>query len=237
MADEDGGGSFGFLTRKVGPMPVWGWGLIVVGIYYWYTHYGPGAASAATTASTTAAATASPPQQDLFVTQPQYGGSMYKTNAQWEVAAVNYLTGQGVTPSLASSAIYTYIQGGSLTAQQQGYVNLAIEGIGAPPSIPKAGPAPSPAPTPQPGGTPVPAPAAPQYIQASKTLGRYHFHTITQSQALALYKAGGPVYLHAGNRFYENVNPASPPAAGTYQTTSWGESHFPQVFRKTPTKP
>lgn len=34
---------FGFLVRKIGPLPVWAWGTIAVGIYYWYTHYGPGA--------------------------------------------------------------------------------------------------------------------------------------------------------------------------------------------------
>jgi len=33
------------LTRKVGPLPVWGWAVIGFGIYYWYTHYGPGAAT------------------------------------------------------------------------------------------------------------------------------------------------------------------------------------------------
>lgn len=39
--------SFGFLTRKIGPLPVWAYGLIAVGAYYWYTHYGPGAQKAA----------------------------------------------------------------------------------------------------------------------------------------------------------------------------------------------
>lgn len=38
---------FGFLTRKIGPLPVWAWGAIAVGAYYWYTHYGPGAAKTA----------------------------------------------------------------------------------------------------------------------------------------------------------------------------------------------
>lgn len=51
MADnpEAGGGggsrsnNFGFLTRKIGPLPIWAYAAIAVGIYYWYTHYGPGA--------------------------------------------------------------------------------------------------------------------------------------------------------------------------------------------------
>lgn len=52
MADQPAtggqkGGSFGFLTKKLGPFPVWLWGVGAVGIYYWYTHYGPGAKTAA----------------------------------------------------------------------------------------------------------------------------------------------------------------------------------------------
>lgn len=50
MAENTGpsGGEdkFGFLVRKIGPMPVWAWGAIIVGVYYWYTHYGPGKTSA-----------------------------------------------------------------------------------------------------------------------------------------------------------------------------------------------
>ena len=40
-------GRMGFLSRKLGPIPVWGWGLIGFGVYWWYTHYGPGAKPAA----------------------------------------------------------------------------------------------------------------------------------------------------------------------------------------------
>lgn len=32
------------MTHKLGPLPVWVWLLIAaVALYYWYTHYGPGA--------------------------------------------------------------------------------------------------------------------------------------------------------------------------------------------------
>ena len=40
-----GGSSFGFLTRKLGPFPVWVYAALAVGGYYWWTHYGPGASS------------------------------------------------------------------------------------------------------------------------------------------------------------------------------------------------
>ncbi len=46
----------GFLGRKIGPVPIWVIGLVAVGGYYWYTHFGPGKpAPAATTATTTTA--------------------------------------------------------------------------------------------------------------------------------------------------------------------------------------
>jgi hypothetical protein len=46
--------NFGFLTRKLGPAPIWLWGVLVIGVYYLVTHYGPGAATntSAGTAST-----------------------------------------------------------------------------------------------------------------------------------------------------------------------------------------
>lgn len=36
-------GILGRLTHKVGPLPVWGWGAIIVGGYIWYKTWGPGA--------------------------------------------------------------------------------------------------------------------------------------------------------------------------------------------------
>lgn len=41
------------LARKLGPLPVWVWAVLLVAAWYWYEHYGPGAKStaAATTSS------------------------------------------------------------------------------------------------------------------------------------------------------------------------------------------
>lgn len=56
MADEPAtraksSGTFGFLARKLGPFPIWVWALIGFGLYYWYTHFGPGAKKAKATAA------------------------------------------------------------------------------------------------------------------------------------------------------------------------------------------
>ena len=58
-------GAAGFLTRKVGPFPVWLWAAAAVGIYYWYTHYGPGASSASSAAQAIDPATGVPYAEEL----------------------------------------------------------------------------------------------------------------------------------------------------------------------------
>lgn len=137
MADapepSSGGGDFGFLTHKVGPLPVWMWAALAAAGYYWYTHYGPGAASST--------GNAQGPQQVTDIEQqgPVVKGSVFKTNAEWEAAALNYLVGESVPPTEASEALYRYLHAQSLSAQQQGDVNLAIEGVGPPPKIPAPG--------------------------------------------------------------------------------------------------
>lgn len=57
--------SFGFLGRKLGPVPIWLIGLVAVGGYYWYTHYGPGA-----TPATAATPTAGVPAENITVNTP-----------------------------------------------------------------------------------------------------------------------------------------------------------------------
>jgi hypothetical protein len=36
----------GFLTRKIGPAPVWVYAVMLIAVYYWYEHYGPEASKA-----------------------------------------------------------------------------------------------------------------------------------------------------------------------------------------------
>ena len=130
----DNGGdesSFGFLTHKIGPMPVWMWGALIVGAYYWYKNYGPGATAATTTGTTTVVQSGG-----QSASGPYYTGSQYTTNGQWEAAAINYLVGESIPPDQASMAIYNYLHSKTLTAQEQKDVNLAIEGVGTPPKVP-----------------------------------------------------------------------------------------------------
>ncbi len=55
------------------------------------------------------------------------------TNVQWSRLAFDYLIGQGNDPQLVQRGLAKYIQGLSLTAQEQAVVNLALRAFGAPP--------------------------------------------------------------------------------------------------------
>lgn len=166
MAEGGSGSSFGFLSQKTGPFPLWVW--IAGGIGIWYLvlggKKGSGTASPAAQQSQTGYGTDPAgntgyidPQsgyvygsaEDIAALQQQgqvaantYSSSgstvanQYPDNATWGRAAVNYLVGIGIDPTQATEAVQQYLAGQQLTSQQQGDVNLAIQAIGAPPQLP-----------------------------------------------------------------------------------------------------
>lgn len=88
MADTPDGagkgkGTFGFLGRHIGPVPVWLIALGLVAVYYWYTHYGPGASSSTTasdqidpvTGASYASELGAAQQQLSDLQSQQYGGA------------------------------------------------------------------------------------------------------------------------------------------------------------------
>jgi hypothetical protein len=89
-------------------------------------------------------------------TQAGSGGQtagQFATNDDWARAAVNYLVGLGIDPTTATQAIQQYLSSQTLTTAQQGDVNLAIQSLGAPPTLPSPSQTnPTPVQT-QPGGT------------------------------------------------------------------------------------
>ena len=140
----------GYLTKKVGPLPVFMWALLAVGAYYWYTHYGPGKTAAAPAATGATAA-------DTLGSN-QITTTLYTDDSAWAAAAITYLAGDGGQTSngigiplqQATVEIDNYLRGLPNTAQGQSDVQLAINSVGPPPV---AAPTPAtPAPAPAPGG-------------------------------------------------------------------------------------
>lgn len=170
------------LKQKVGPLPLWVW-LGAAAALWWYFQsqqsasnpsavpnqqtdpagnigtidpatgyvYGTPEDLAALTAnnagtSTTAGGTAG---QNATT-----GAQTYADNNTWGIAAVNYLVGLGIDATTANQAITLYLASQPLTSAQQGDVNLAIQSLGAPPSLPgPITPNPAPVTTTGSGGT------------------------------------------------------------------------------------
>ena len=162
MADE---GAVQSLGKKLGPLPVWAWVLIAVGIYLVLKNQGlTGKSTTATGAQTDPAGNvgtinpatgyvAGSPENtsamaaqgggstDTVSSQATTGAQTYADNNAWGIAAINYLVGRGIDAVTANQAVQNYLNSENLTTAQQGDVNLAIQALGAPPSLP--GPAPS----------------------------------------------------------------------------------------------
>lgn len=166
MAEETAAaGSLDFLKNKVGPLPLGVWLVIGLGVFLYVqhrqtasTHNGATATDAAGNQGAIDPATGfvygSPEDLASLHGVISGGGSgggdsgaggggdngagakTYATNADWGRAAVNYLVGLGIDPTVATQAIQQYLASQTLTDTQQGNVNLAIQALGPPPQLP-----------------------------------------------------------------------------------------------------
>lgn len=179
------------LTAKIGPLPAWAWGAIVVvgAIVLQRIRASRAAASAPpATANATADPTLSDPTsgvdpssefssnpftqaaQDFLTSDPtntafpatlQNGLPAPLTNAQWAKAAANSIIGSGADPLAVESALSDYVNGNSLSAAEQSIVSQALSLLGSPPEG-VIGVTPSNNPvTPAPSPAPAPVPAQP----------------------------------------------------------------------------
>jgi hypothetical protein len=159
---EGGGGLKGKLGKKIGPLPLAVWLVIAAGIFYYvYKKNNTGTTSGQATDSAGNVGTIDPKTgyvtgsaEDAAAlgqsasglgtsTDSGTGGSTvsgsYSDNNAWAVAAINYLVSIGVDATSANTAITQFLASQTLTTQQQGEVNLAIQRLGAPPSPPEPG--------------------------------------------------------------------------------------------------
>lgn len=147
-APKTGGASktFGFLGTKVGPLPLGIWLIAGVAIWFYFQR-----ANRSTTGTNTGIdpVTGQPYSTELGAAEQQVTdlqlsqqgnqsttGGQYQDNTAWSQAAINYLVARGVDPTQANQAITLFLSGQTLTTAQQADVNLAIAGIGEPPSPP-----------------------------------------------------------------------------------------------------
>lgn len=144
----------GTTKGKLGPLPIWAWGVIlgviVLGAYY-YEANKKKAAGAAVVSATTSGDNLAAGLNDNTSVDPTDGltgldssgglgtssgtvaGS--QTNAAWEASAVAWLSSHGYTPLVAQSALEAYL-GGTLDSTNSNYVaavNAAVQNFGLPP--------------------------------------------------------------------------------------------------------
>ena len=144
------------LTQKLGPLPVWAWGVgagaVIIGGRRLLSAR-TGAAIAA--ATVTAAATGAPPSPVAAAGPPaSFGvpsfsaGSGYQpaptaadtstpapaSNDGWQSDAVRMLIAGGASPLLAQQAIGAYLTGDAITPAQRALIEQAIRTVGMPPA-------------------------------------------------------------------------------------------------------
>lgn len=165
MAEEQAAkGGLDFLTHKVGPLPVGVWGAAALIVFFLVQRQQKKSTTAGAGAATDAAGNTGAidpatgyvygSAEDLASIHGVIGGGSggstdngsggggsggaktYATNAEWGRAAVNYLVGLGIDPTVATQSIGQYLASQTLDPTQQGNVNLAIQALGPPPQLP-----------------------------------------------------------------------------------------------------
>jgi len=122
-------------TEKLGPLPVWGWGLIgggVIVVGYYLFNRGGSAATDSTVVYTDATGyrTSGNPGVDAGSTPDGYG----ETNALWLTRAsrqVAEMSAASVTD--VYNALKKFLAGETLTEKERGYVDTATKTVGLPP--------------------------------------------------------------------------------------------------------
>lgn len=126
------------LKRKLGPLPVWGWGVLIGGAFiawYWYSNTGLGEfAGESDTEGTGVGQTLAPsgdfstvpimPEEDAVVDE--------NTNAEWLIQAI--LAAPAGTSKLAvQAALEKYLNGTTMSISEQQLVDAIIGKVGLPP--------------------------------------------------------------------------------------------------------
>lgn len=146
------------LFSKVGPLPAWAWGALVVGGYVVWSHMHASAPMAENTADTQTVDSSNDGSGDVSFPPTSFGaplapadaaydysttldgtyggsvaGTVFTSNQQWAVYAIGNLTRAGYPTSTVTSGITHYLAGSPLTQAEQDVVTAAIQLIGPPP--------------------------------------------------------------------------------------------------------
>lgn len=124
--------------RKFGPLPIWGWALILAGgVFVWVRFFSAPSGSAGSSAASSAlpnimttggylpAATSGPAPQSP---------AGFTDNQSWENAALQQASAFGASPVALQGALDNYLGGGTLDPSQQTWIDKVIQTLGAAPT-------------------------------------------------------------------------------------------------------
>lgn len=124
------------MTKKMGPFPVWVWGVLIGGafvLWYWVSQRDAGSSALADTVEEGTVAT---PSGD-FSTVPVMPASDdvvdENTNLEWSIQALNAITGTGTSLLAAQTAISKYLNSEKLSAADQAIIEKVLRLVGPPP--------------------------------------------------------------------------------------------------------
>lgn len=185
----------GLLSKKVGPLPGWGWAVLIGGAMgvYLYIRNRNAQPQISTGTDTATGDTQAPLQTTGFGTLVPAPVTVvpntYVTNQEWVQAALSAMAVADpvLDAAAAEVALNQYISGGTLTPAQGAYVTLAKALIGAPPiAIGKV-------PSQPPVVTPPPAPTGLRITSRSKAYVHLAWTAVPGVTGYGLYRNGAPI--------------------------------------------
>ena len=106
------------ISKKLGPLPYWGWGLVGVGTFLVYRYLKDrSAANSALTASGTTGGTTIPAGALQSATTSATGQGTFSSTSSWVQAALDYLTTNGLNGGDAFNGITAYLNGNCVSQQ------------------------------------------------------------------------------------------------------------------------
>lgn len=181
--------------RKLGPLPIWGWALILAAAVYIFYRFYKGSSAANSTAAGTGANALSGGLSSSPYTNDTSGGNnqtpaIYSNDAYIQTA-IGEASTFGSTGLNVQHALTKYFNGQNLTPEEGSLVNRILSALGGPPSAPAGdsqivSPSATPAPTPTPTPSPAPAPApAPVPAPPPQTVDTHTYYTVRHNDNLS----------------------------------------------------